>query len=659
MEEIELQNDKLQAALETAHIANRTKSEFLAKVSHEIRTPMNAIIGMTELALREDMPASASEHIITAKQAGMNLLSIINDILDFSKIESDNVQIISDEYSLSSLLNDVINIIRMKTVDTGLRFVVNLDSNLPDLLFGDETKIRQVLVNILGNAVKYTDRGFVSLSISGKMLDDGMIHLTIEVKDSGRGIKKEAIGRLFESYYQHDVKTNRDVEGIGLGLTIAWNFVKAMDGDITVESEYRGGSTFTVTLPQRVTKYEKIASVDDPDKNSVIFYERREKYADSLLYTINNLGVKCDFVSDAGLLQEMLEKEHYPFIFIARALYERNKDMITKLAESSQIVFLSEFGESIPEGDWSVMSMPVHAISIANIFNGVSDRFSYNTRENMDIHFTAPEAAALIVDDLNTNLKVAKGLLMPYEIDVDLCSSGAEAIKAVQNKRYDIVFMDHRMPVMDGVEAVGHIRALGDDEPYFMNLPIVALTANAVFGVKEIFLQNGFDDFLSKPIDTVQLNTILEKWIPNDMQTRRSARIGDDEVVSDKSPLSPGLALDGVDIAKGIRQSGGTLDFYFETLGVFYEDGTEKKSVISSCLENDDLPLYMTHAHAIKSAAASIGADMLSSMAYDLEMACHRGDIAFVRANNGGFMALLDRLLDDISRVLSERDIGR
>jgi PAS domain S-box-containing protein len=506
------------AAEEAAKAASRAKSGFLAKMSHEIRTPMNAIIGMAELALRVNDLNKAREHIITIKQAGSNLISIINDILDFSKIETGKLEIIPGDYLFSSLINDVINIIRMKVIDTQVRLLVNIDSKIPDALTGDEIRVRQVLLNILGNAVKYTEKGFVTLTVYGEPTGENTVNLIMEVMDSGKGIKQEDLKNLFVEYKQLDQGNNRGIEGTGLGLTISRSIVLAMGGKIDVYSEYGKGSTFTVTIPQTVRSQKPLAEVHDPDKKRVIVYERRGILADSIVLTIDNLGVSSKVVSTDTELNEWMMKQKFDFIFISFELYTNNKEEINKYESDSQIVILTEFGETIPHSNLNVISMPAHSISIANILNGKTDKFSYDDNNELIVTFTAPQANILVVDDIITNLNVAKGLLSPYETQITLCKSGKMALNAIKTNRFDVIFMDHRMPEMDGIETTQHIRAMGDEDPYCKNVPIIALTADAVSGVKEMFLENGLNDFLSKPIDTIKLNSVLQKWIPKEKQ---------------------------------------------------------------------------------------------------------------------------------------------
>nr|AGS52656.1 putative hybrid sensor and regulator [uncultured bacterium contig00045] len=448
MEDLTAEKEYQQMLRDTAlkeQEANQLKSRFLAMVSHEIRTPMNAIIGMAELALRESDTDARTRNILTIKQAGSNLLAIINDILDFSKIEAGKLDITPAEYSVSTLLNDVVSIISMRTDDTQIDFTVKVDGSIPKTLIGDETRVRQAILNLLTNAVKYTEKGFVTLGLYGSFADDGeTVELTIEVADSGIGIKPENIDKLFTDFTQFEHARNKGVEGVGLGLAITSSIVKTMGGHIAVESEYGKGSTFTLTLPQRYDSREPLVPASDEG-------EKNEPASDE------GEGEKNLLVFDAG-----------------------NADML----------------------------------------HGIFGMAAYDTAGESAARFTAPDARVLIVDDMKTNRYVAKGLLAPYEMTVDLCASGPEALAAVQSVDYDLVFMDHKMPGMDGVEATLRIRDMGRRDERFKELPIVALTANVVSGMAEMFMVNGFNDFLPKPIETIRLNSILERWIPKEKQVK-------------------------------------------------------------------------------------------------------------------------------------------
>ena len=634
---------------EIAEKNNEAKTKFLATISHEIRTPMNAIIGMTELALRTGEPEIKNDYISTVKQSGENLLSIINDVLDFSKIDKGRLEIIPSYYSVPSFINDLVNMIKIRVLDSRVRFAVNTDSSIPKTLFGDETRIRQVALNLLSNAVKYTKKGFVSFRLYYDNIDENTINLIIEVTDSGIGIKQEDMDRLFTDYTQFDLEKNKGIEGIGLGLSITNSIIKAMNGTISVKSIYGKGSTFTVTVPQNYYTRDALAAVENPQDKSVLLFERRDVYADSILSAVSNLGISCTLAASDSELYEKLLGQMFDFLFISFMLYKKNEEVILKLGNNIKIVVLTEFGETVPEKDINILAMPAYSITIADILNGYSKKFKYIEINDHSIGFTAPEAKVLVVDDINTNLKVAKGLLMPYNIQIDLCKSGAEAIEVLQSQKYDLIFMDHKMPEMDGFEVVRRIREMGDSDPYFKDLPIAALTAEAIFGIKEKFLESGFNDFLSKPIDTVKLNSILEKWIPKEKQT--------EFVLQNKEDIAKIIEIDGVDVKRGIKLSGGKFNLYSDALAAFCTDAFEKAGEIKACFEKGDIFMYTIYVHGIKGAAAIIGAAELSESAKALETAGNNRDLVYIETHTEKFLQDLEIIIGNINNWLKISDV--
>ncbi|MDL2274367.1 response regulator [Oscillospiraceae bacterium OttesenSCG-928-G22] len=632
-------------AKQQAEAANQAKSGFLARMSHEIRTPMNAIVGMCELILREDLSPVIYGHAMGIRQASANLLSIINDILDLSKIESGKLEIISAEYLPASLINDVINVIRMRLAEKNIEFLVFIDAALPNRLYGDEVRIRQILMNLLSNAVKYTATGFVSLSIQGRYVDDRTVELQIDVADSGMGVKEEDKAKLFDNFVQVNTEKIRGIEGTGLGLAITQNLCEAMGGSITLDSVYGEGSTFSVTLPQTIADPHPLAAITAPVAPTVLLYEIRSRYGGSIRASLENLGVPCTLVDMQSKFYEELEAagDKYTHIFVAHLLLDSAMKTVEKMGISAKIVSMIDYDTQVVTQNVETVPLPVHALSIANVINEETDKLYLGNADDT-IRFIAPSARILVVDDITTNLTVVEGLLAPYQMQIDTCKSGAEAIALIEKYQYDMVFMDHMMPEMDGLEATSRIRQLPSFDGYAKTLPIVALTANAVSGMKEMFLNNGMNDYLAKPIETPKLNAMLDKWIPKEKREKY--------VHARTSEAPSDLQIEGLDTAAGISMTGGSLDTYLKTLVSFHRDGYEKIDEIKRAFEAPDLPLYATYVHALKSAAASIGAKELSDTAKTLEFAAKQEDVLFLRSHTVPFLRDLEFILEQIQPVI-------
>ncbi|UQZ88738.1 hypothetical protein C4J81_05775 [Deltaproteobacteria bacterium Smac51] len=625
-------------------MANKAKSNFLARTSHEIRTPMNAIIGMSELILRQNASQEVLSHAMNIKQAGTTLLSIINDILDFSKIESGKMQIVPVSYLFASLIHDVVSIIRMRFLESSVMFLVNIDANLPDELFGDEVRIRQILLNILGNAAKFTKKGFVSLNVGGRLdQDKHIVHLTIDISDSGTGIKPEDLEKLFNDFMQVDLQANQGIEGTGLGLTISRNLCQSMGGDITVHSVYGRGSTFTISLPQGYRSEKKLALVEETRDKNILLLENRPEHADSILRSCRNLGVACTLAATVVEFKAWLKSGGCSHLFVAQHLYAEVQEVISEHNLKPHVVILADFDKVAPRNVRSI-AVPAHALSIANVLNDVREEV---TIAEMSAGFIAPSARVLIVDDNETNLKVAEGLLEPYQMSIDTCLSGPEAIDLVTKNHYDLVFMDHMMVGMDGVEATDIIRKIELDDDYAQNLPIIALTANAVSGVREMFLENGLNDFLAKPIDLTKLNNILDRWLPAEKKGQAEA-----EVLVNQS--AKGFIVEGLDTEAGLRNTGGTLDRYLDVLYSYCSNGLTIMEQIKRCLAEKDVSIFAVYAHSLKSSSASIGAMDLSEQAEKLEAAGKRADISAIDATVGDFLADLEVMIDNINKSVKE-----
>ena len=499
-----------QRRLEAAELANRAKSEFLANMSHEIRTPLNAILGMTGLALRSFPHESVVDFLKNIEIAGSSLLSIINDILDFSKIEAGAVEILPEAYDISSFINDIATMIHVRIGQKPLDFIIDDDPCLPHKLVGDVMRIKQITINLLTNAVKFTHEGHILLGISTESAEEpGKCKLRVSVTDTGIGIRKEDKTLLFGNFSQLDTRKNRSVEGTGLGLAIAKNFVELMGGEIDVESEYGKGSCFSFYVLQEIEDATPAVSLAPDDSRKVAVWFPNDAIKERILQSkIKRLGSHCDILND---LKSLSQYSHLLFDATCQAQLDR--------CDSSHTVLLPVLhglqGDTEQTASKTV-SIPISSMVAANLLDESARSPGDNTRAaaTQSTSLRLEGVQILVVDDNEINLLVAESLLEYYGAIISTVQSGMEAVAMVKNNDYDIVFMDHMMPELDGVDTTKMIRAL--ENPKCQSMPIVALTANVLGDVKSIFLECGMNDFLGKPMDVLELERVLRELLPRE-----------------------------------------------------------------------------------------------------------------------------------------------
>ncbi len=543
-------NKKLTELKEMADAANKAKSNFLANMSHEIRTPINTVLGMDEIILREATDVQIKGYAENIRDAGTTLLSLVNDLLDFSKIECGKMEILPVEYEIANVLTEVINMIEIKAANKKLEFKAIVAEDMPYLLFGDEIRLKQVITNLLTNAVKYTEEGSVILKVDWKEAGDSSVSLIVSVIDTGIGIKEEDLSRLFVSFERIEEKRNRNIEGTGLGISITKELLELMNSSLNVRSEYGVGSTFSFTLKQGIRDRKPIGKF-------------REKYA-----------------------------------------YSNEKSK------------------------------------------------KYRTT------FVAPNAKILVVDDNAMNLSVVEGLLKNTTIQVDCANSGAAALELCKDLKYDIIFMDHMMPYMDGIETLKNIKA--DTEGPNIDTPVIVLTANAVSGAKEMYLQEGFVDYMSKPIQGKRLEEKIVEYLPEDkyvmieydeMEKKLYQNLWKavaDDIMSEYEFKILDIPL-AVEAAEGDKDC---VIFLFES----FRDNVEKnKADIVSSYEKDDFANYTIFVHALKSTSKMIGAQNLSEMARKMEESGKAGDFDYIKENYDAMITEYDAVVEEIKDYLSSR----
>lgn len=546
--------------------ANETKTDFLANMSHEIRTPINAMLGFDEMILREETDERILDYAMNIKKAGNNLISLINDILDFSKVESGKMEIINEEYKTSAMLTDVINMTYVKAKEKGLSFDVFVGKDIPRKLYGDEIRVKQILTNVLNNAVKYTEEGSVTLSVNYDKLGGDKGRLRISVADTGMGIEPENISKVTEAFRRFDIQKNRSIEGVGLGMSIVASLLNAMGGKMQVYSTYGEGSDFRILIPQEIRDITPIGNY------------------------------QTDY----------------------------RKDLLNR---------------------------PVY-------------------REL----FTAPQARILFVDDNIMNLSVAKGLLKKTKILIDTADSGVGCLELTRKHKYDLIFMDHLMPEMDGVETLRRLRREnGNLNQYTM---VVALTANAIKGSKEFYMQEGFQEYLTKPIEGEQLEKVLlqllpkEYIIPAEEDAQAVLELLEEDVTSGKKKETP-ITVEGcmqelvtmleqahIQVANAYQYAGCSMGQFHWMITLFAQSFREKYRKLSEFYEEQQVEMYTIEVHALKSNAKGIGAKQLSQLAWEHEQQSRAGNWSYVQSHWDELCQEWNCVVNGILNYIGEEPVG-
>ncbi len=652
----------LKENIETLSQVEQSKDDFMANVSHEIRTPINTICGMSEMLLREELEPGVRGEVFDIQTAGRNLLSIVSDILDFSELESGKMDLVEEPYNITSTLNDVMNMTNAQLNGKDLELIVSCDATIPSGLVGDEQKLRRVIMNLVNNAVKFTPEGCVIIKISYRREEYG-INLIVNIQDTGIGMNDAELEKLFSTFNQVDTKRNRQEGGVGLGLAISQAIVRKMGGFITVRSTPGQGSEFQFVVPQKVVDNTAIISLNNPEEINVVSYINMEKYKyaairdgyeNCIRYMVDQLGFRFRPCRNLAELKRRLENTKYTHVFICWEEYCEDKEWFDSLAEQIPVVLvLDRENDADVSGKLLRIYKPFYAVAMASVLNGEQVVQSISQSGRNGSRFIAPSSSILVVDDNMMNIKVVEGLLRPYQIKVFAAYSGKEALKKIETMDYDFVFMDHMMPEMDGVETMHRIRQ--KPGKYFQNVPIIALTANAIGGAREMFLAEGFQDFVAKPIELSVLERVLLRYIPPQKVLKVTEedvkRAGEKQTGGDAGgDASDGVHFKGIDVKKGITYCGGKLQDYLDVVRIYYTSGLEKIKEIRDFYKNRDWKNYSILVHAVKSTSQGIGALKLSDMAKELELAGKNIREDYIDSHHQEMMEEYERVLSELGQ---------
>ncbi|MDE6931478.1 MAG: response regulator [Oscillospiraceae bacterium] len=678
---------------EELETAGKQNAVFLSNVSHELRTPINMVIGISDVALGKDLAPDIRSDMLSIKMAGKRLSNQINNMMDYTEIVEGTLNPAKKEYMITSVLNDVITMTALQSNRNHLELVFDIDPKMPAVLVGDVEKISHVLKILVENSIKFTEEGGVNVRIGCRPEDYG-INLIIDIRDTGIGMTDSQLTQMYDVFYQADSGSSRFAGGLGLGLPIAQGLLTAMGGFIHFESTERQGLHAHIVIPQGVTDSQPCITLNQPDQLCIACYFKPEKYScdevreyyDGLISSlVAGLGVNGYQIHNFEGLIKLQRSRPLTHVFIAQAEYQENPAYYEELAASLRVIVIADKEFSLSNTSrLLIIHKPFSALSVANLLNGeIGDRGFAEAQAAGRKPFTCVGVRALAVDDEEMNLVVAKGVLGSYGIDVETCLSGREAIERCRGESYDIIFLDHMMPGLDGVGTLKRIREI--DNGIYQDLPAIALTANTVSGAREMFRSEGFTEFVPKPIERTVLERVLRKVLPKsciryDERSTATAtaaafepapaplEVPEPEVPEPEVPAAePGPAAEpaapeaaspadgfqhlaqlGVNVELGLGYCGGDGNFYREMLRMFAAQAQEKHDEIASLYESADWEGYTVKVHALKSTSLTIGAEALSAQAKELELAGKRGDIDFIHARHAALMRAYEELCAQI-----------
>ena len=633
-------------------------NDFLANVSHELRTPVNAVVGLTGICIDKEKNPEILSDLCAIRDAGDRVAEQISDILDYSEIDRGKLALNEEDYMLSSVLSDLVSELR-PLKPPSLELVIDADPSIPAVMHADVGKLKKILSHLIMNGIKYTREGGVYVRISALPEHYG-VNLFIEITDTGIGMSAEETERIFECFYQVDSGRSRSASGLGLGLSIVSGFVASMGGFMTLNSTPDSGTTMRVSLPQKVVDPSSCMSVrrreqlclgaflrfDKFDKPEV-----REYYNSMVRNIVRGLGIQMHRVENLENLKKLMKTVRLTHLFISDTEYKADSELMEEFAGKMLVVVVADPDFALPANTKvRLIPKPFYCFPVASILN-----MDMDTVEEEHYRLHCKGARALVVDDEPMNLTVARSILKRYGMVVTTASSGPESVTLCKKQPFDIVFMDHMMPGMDGIEAMKRIRA--DGIRAGSDMPIVMLTANAVSTAKETFLAEGFDGFVSKPIELRELERVLQKVLPRSLLSFVT-----DEEAAQAEPIlseeeSAGLSFRerlercGVDYAEGLRYCQDDDEFYRSLLMQFASEAAEKQSLLAGYYAGQDIKNYEILVHSLKSTSKMIGCAELSEQARALEFAAKEDRTDYIREHHSEVMTAYARLTAEILRA--------
>lgn len=636
------------------------KSRFLANMSHELRTPMNAILGMSELLERNDTEGNLAYEAGMIKESAYSLLTTINNVLTFSKLDSGKESLTMNQFRFSQMITDIIYTVSLEVDSERVSFFTSIDPSIPDLVYGDDTKIRNVFTYILFSAVRNTNEGRISLNIEKKSDEkNSSFILSARITDTGYGLTTDEKDSVFSSYEIYDTRRDSQLRRIGIELTICRYLVEMMGGKISVNSIEGVGND--VTFEIRLYAVERAPLIDTRNVNNskILIYiaHKSRQYIWSQL--AEQYSIVADFASSFVAFEAALKDKVYDEIFVSDYNYDSVKSLISTYNLEEKTYILSDYDHAYGDFDkCRIVRRPINCLSIKDAIMGTWSEKDYRKLESRE-SFTAAAAKILVVDDNIVNVRVASSILEQYGINAFTSTSGMDAIEKIKSERFDLILLDQQMPEMDGIETLKQIRSMSDLQA--RRVPVICLTANIGGSVRDELLKAGFQDYLAKPIKIRYLEEILKTFLPADMIVSKKENSSGSSVAT---PEKQNVTVDvnaktdvqaGLNVDKGLLQMGGDTSTYNLILNTYYKDCTDKLTSIPRMFEEGDIALYNITVHAVKGSSATIGAEEVSELFRQLEMAGKGGDLEFCKENMPNALGKLQEMLGIIKEYLENQ----
>ncbi|MCR5223416.1 MAG: response regulator [Lachnospiraceae bacterium] len=644
-------HDKIQQANLALSSAGMGKSRFLANMTHEIRTPMNAIMGMIEMILKEDLTDEAREQAETIRSASSDLLAIINNILVYSKLDSKKMELLEVRYDFKEMIDEVIHSVIMEYAADSSEFSAFVDHTIPKYLYGDDIRIKQVFRYLLFSSIRQLPHGRISLEISGERNEtDHTITLKGKICETGKGLTESELNAIFGAYNEYDSRQRSDFKGMGLELFVCREILNLMGGSLKIESVEGIGMAILFEFTNYILSEETIATIEDPNNKSVLIYLDSKENDSYWMPLMENFKISPYYATTPGMFKMSIEERKYTHIFIPDSDYDALKKTIESAGCEHMTYVVTDYQHVYEDfGACRIIRKPVFCLNVSDVLNDTWNPEEYSKASDKE-RISYPDAKVLVVDDNIVNLKVVLNTLKTYGITADMATSGEGCLNILSQEKYDLLLLDQLMPNMSGPETIHELRR---SKGINASIPAICITAEFGADVRERLIAEGFQDYIAKPIKDYYLDRILRQYLPqhlvviqNDQETEDGKPEG--EARESKDPLL-------IDTKAGIDLVNGNEKVYHSILNAYYKEGLLKLEQTPQLLAKEDLTLYTTTVHALKSSSASIGAMNLSERFKELEVAGKKGDRAFIERENEKIFGCFERLLKKVKEYLVEK----